>query len=73
MYRLIGKDKQGVKDIFKQGGQKGVAKYVIKPIQKKTTTVVAYLTLDLTVLEEDSSDPNHALMPLIIDYEATTI
>ncbi|CEP19528.1 hypothetical protein [Parasitella parasitica] len=69
IYRLIGKDKQSVKDIFKKNGQNGVANEVLRPFRKKITQVAAYLTLDMTMLEENSSGVE---MPLVIDYEATS-
>lgn len=72
LYRLMGKGVHEVKEIYAKGGQAGIANQVLKPVRKKITQIVVYLTLDMTVLEKNLDDPQHALMPLIIDYEPAT-
>ncbi|KAL9551964.1 hypothetical protein MBANPS3_004014 [Mucor bainieri] len=72
MYKLMGKQVHEVKEIYAKGGQAGIANQVLKPVRKKITQVVVYLTLDMAVLEKNLDDPQHPLMPLIIDYEPAT-
>ncbi|KAG1114133.1 hypothetical protein G6F42_014271 [Rhizopus arrhizus] len=68
----MGKEVHEIKEIYAKGGQAGIANQVLKPVRKKITQVVVYLTLDMTVLEENLEDPQHSLMPLITDYEPST-
>ncbi|KAK4520165.1 RAS2 protein [Mucor velutinosus] len=72
MYKLMGKEVHEVKEIYAKGGQAGIANQVLKPVRKKITQIVVYLTLDMTVLEKNLDDPQHALMPLITNYEPAT-